>query len=192
MKRTASQRKDRRIERTRESLSRAFMKLIVEKGYDRTTIQEVLKQADVGRSTFYAHFYNKQDLLVGRMSVFQLRVDDTDGPSGQAARIPDVSGLFEHVGSHRELYEAIRGTEALEAALAIARADLLKSFQAIFQSRKEKGADVSTDSDFLAQFFTGALLHLLTWWVDAGMPETAATMNRWFQEALEKTMASDH
>lgn len=40
------------------------MELMVERGYERVTVQDILDRADVGRSTFYAHFRSKDDLLV--------------------------------------------------------------------------------------------------------------------------------
>jgi AcrR family transcriptional regulator len=50
---------DRRILRTRRSLLDALVGLILEKGYEAVTVQDVIDRADVGRSTFYAHFHDK-------------------------------------------------------------------------------------------------------------------------------------
>lgn len=179
MKRTATQRKDRRVERTRKALFDALLELIVEKGYDRTTVRDVLKRADVGRATFYAHFYNKKDLLLGGMTVFQLEIAK-GGRGGKTPAMPDVTRLFKHAAGQQKLYKAMRGTEALDAALAIARADLTESFQKLFQGREKTKTGASASARFLAQCFTGALLQLLFWWLDEGMPETPETMNRWF------------
>ena len=54
---------DRRVHRTRRLLHKALMSLILEKKYEFITVQEVLDRADVGRSTFYMHFQDKDDLL---------------------------------------------------------------------------------------------------------------------------------
>lgn len=55
---------DRRVQKTRKLLSDAFVALIVEKGYDEVSIQDILDRANVGRSTFYAHYENKEQLLL--------------------------------------------------------------------------------------------------------------------------------
>src|ERR1700757_5499961 len=54
---------DRRVRRTRKLLHDAFLALVLEKGYEKTTIQDILDRADVGRSTFYVHFRDKEALL---------------------------------------------------------------------------------------------------------------------------------
>ena len=54
---------DRRVERTRRALTDALHGLVARKPYDAITLTEVLKDANVGRSTFYLHFRNIDDLL---------------------------------------------------------------------------------------------------------------------------------
>src|SRR6266705_7027751 len=58
---------DRRVRRTRESLHDALISLALEKNYDSITVQEILDRADVGRSTFYVHFSDKNELLISEM-----------------------------------------------------------------------------------------------------------------------------
>jgi len=56
---------DRRATRTRRSLHQALISLILRKGYDAITVQEIIDEADIGRATFYAHYRGKEDLLRG-------------------------------------------------------------------------------------------------------------------------------
>jgi AcrR family transcriptional regulator len=53
---------DRRVARTRAMLQQAHVSLILEKGYEATTIEDICDKANVGRSTFYAHYTSKDDL----------------------------------------------------------------------------------------------------------------------------------
>src|SRR5439155_1157541 len=55
---------DRRTARTQQSLHRSLNTLILEKGYEATTIQDIVTRANVGRSTFYAHHGSKEGLLL--------------------------------------------------------------------------------------------------------------------------------
>src|SRR5437867_8818115 len=55
---------DRRIQRTRKTLHEALMALVLEGPYDSITVQQILDRANVGRSTFYTHFQDKDELLM--------------------------------------------------------------------------------------------------------------------------------
>jgi AcrR family transcriptional regulator len=55
---------DRRVQRTQDLLREALLSLIREKGFDALSVQDIIDRANVGRATFYAHFDNKQDLLL--------------------------------------------------------------------------------------------------------------------------------
>ena len=60
---TKQERTDRRIDRTVTALRKALIDLILEKHYDSITVQDIIDRANVGRSTFYTHFRDKEDVL---------------------------------------------------------------------------------------------------------------------------------
>ena len=58
-----AQKHDRRVARTQKVLEETLIVLILEKGYDKVSVREICERADVGRTTFYAHYLDKDDLL---------------------------------------------------------------------------------------------------------------------------------
>jgi len=90
---------ERRIERTREAIFGAFRDLVLTRGYEKTTVFEVIDRANVGRSTFYEHFENKEHLL-GESLAPLLRALGTVDDSQSS--VDAVTFLFHHFLENRE------------------------------------------------------------------------------------------
>ena len=100
---------DRRVRRTRQLLVDALLALIVERGYEALTVQDVLDRADIGRSTFYAHFRDKDDLLAAAFSRLHTVLEGRTGAAGAAGLAELSLALFRHTDEHRPLYRAMVG-----------------------------------------------------------------------------------
>jgi AcrR family transcriptional regulator len=112
---------DRRVQRTRQLLHTAMVELIVEKNYDKITVQDIIDRANVGRSTFYAHFMGKDDLL--RDGISDLRIDlsqhfETREDTGILLRTTEV---FRHLQEKHRLYRAMIGTEGVDFVKRVMR-----------------------------------------------------------------------
>ncbi|WP_063821151.1 TetR/AcrR family transcriptional regulator [Nocardia araoensis] len=104
---------DRRVRRTRAALHRALIELMVEGVYDRITVRDILDRADVGRSTFYAHYRDKDDLLL-RSSTDYLRaaMAAAETEAHAAEPLAPVRTLFELAAGHPEIYRALLGRKS--------------------------------------------------------------------------------
>jgi hypothetical protein len=105
--------KDRRIQKTQRLLHEALFSLIHEKNYDAIVVKEILDRANVGRSTFYTHFRDKDELLVCGMHDMLSSVQSAGRPSS-ATRYEEIIWfsllIFEHISHHRLAGEARIGT----------------------------------------------------------------------------------
>jgi AcrR family transcriptional regulator len=174
---------DRRVRRTRDRLQAALIPLILEKGYDAVTIQDLLDRADVGRTTFYAHYRDKDDLLVDGLG--QLRAFLREHQRAALARAGDdrVLGfsraMFEHADERRALFRAIVGRRAGTIVMHHVRrlfADLVREDVAALAP---KGAQVPLD--VLIEYTVGSLTSILTWWLDRRNRLTAAEADALFR-----------
>ena len=176
---------DRRVARTRASLQQAHLSLIVEKGYEATTVEDICAAANVGRSTFYAHYADKQDLhrrgleelrreLVERSRAALLSADG-DRTSGFGFSLP----MFEHARDHLPLYRALVGTPGAAIALDAIRQILCEL--ARDQMPPPRPGEGALSREFAVQYLVGAYLAVLTWWLDDGAKASPRTMDAMFQ-----------
>jgi AcrR family transcriptional regulator len=174
---------DRRVRRTRRLLHEALLAEILEKGYDRVTVQDVLDRADVGRATFYAHFRDKDDLLVAgaeQLQVFlrqHLAVAARTPADHPAEQIELVRALFEHAAENRRLYRALVGRRAGAVVLRYAREQLASLLREhLEQVTTSRGVMPAVPIEVMVQYLASALLGVLTWWLDAETPYSAEEM----------------
>lgn len=178
---------DRRIPRTRALLQHALNSLILKKHYDAITVQDICDAANVGRSTFYAHYTGKDDLK--RKGFEKLHKELADRQREALATTPDAGNrnlgfslaMFEHARDHLGNYRALVGGRGGAVSLTTIRkmlSDLV---------RKELAATADNDSsdavprELVVQFVVGAYMALLTWWLDGGAKISPKRMDVMFR-----------
>ncbi|GAB2611389.1 TetR family transcriptional regulator [Paractinoplanes abujensis] len=162
---------DRRVRRTRAALREALVELVVERGYDRVTVRDVLDRADIGRSTFYAHYRDKDALFA---SCFEDLRDDLEremrrldggrpgGTPGDPVR--PLSVIFEHAYRHPRIYRAV-GTTHLHQMIVEVMRDHLCTHDGL-----------RLPVEVVAEYHAAALVGILGWWVRSGFPHAPVEM----------------
>lgn len=170
---------DRRVRRTRARLHQALMDLVVEKGFDRITIQDLTDRADVGRSTFYSHYETKNDLLIGLLDHL---VEDIEGhldtPSDGFPGGFSALAVFQHVAANAQIFRALIGRGGIDL-VERAALDLLTE-----RARSSLGQPENTaiPDEIRAAFLAGSLMALVVWWVDNDMAYPPEVMADAFDE----------
>jgi len=113
MKSSKASHEDRRTQKTKKFLAEALKLLILEKGYDAVTVQDIIDRADVGRSTFYAHYEGKDQLLVGNINFQQELVNPPTGNTEHPMGV-NISYLFHHTRENLPLVRALFGTRGMD------------------------------------------------------------------------------
>jgi AcrR family transcriptional regulator len=154
---------DPRVVRTRTALREALVALILERGWDAISVQDVCERAGVGRSTFYIHYGDKEDLLVGGFSDLKkaLRAQAAGGEGGGAFAF--ARGLVEHAGENRRLFRAIVGRRSGQVVQQLFRQLLVELVREDVSGLAPAGAD----RDAAAHFIAGAFFEVLLWWLDS-------------------------
>src|SRR5437588_12121036 len=112
---------DERIRRTHQRLGSALVQLMAEKPIDDITVQDVLDRASVGRSTFYLHFRDKDDLLLSQLEKFLETMSTALSiQKEESHRVVPVAELFAHIGSQKKLYRVLADSGRLNDFLDLA------------------------------------------------------------------------
>jgi AcrR family transcriptional regulator len=178
---------DRRVRRTRQLLQEALLALILEKGYDAITVQDVIDRADVGRSTFYAHFQDKEDLFLSEFEMLRSMFEQHMVAASPGTQDPWELTLvmFRHAQDQHRLYKALAGKQAGSIALThIQRylAALLREHLRPAMSRKTKAP---VPPDVVAHYLVSSFMGLLTWWLDQNLPYPAEEINEMYRKLTQ-------
>jgi len=180
---------DRRTQRTHHSLTHAMVDLVTEKRFDDITVQNLIDRADIGRSTFYTHFRDKEDLFQKNWEGFlNFCVEQIVWEKiGRGSFFP-VLFLFDHLQEVQPFYRGLvlsrkseplmkTGTDYLSQKLAEGLKANLKYHPAI-------------PIPILSNYLASELFALLKWWLDQNMPYPPERMDQIFHALVNPAFQS--
>ncbi|MDB6046464.1 MAG: transcriptional regulator, TetR family [Gammaproteobacteria bacterium] len=170
---------DRRVQRTRELLLDALFALMIKRGYERLTIQDLLDRSGVGRATFYAHFKSKDDLLAS--SVARLRGTlEQARQTRPGQRMGFTLPLFQHMASLRSIYLMTVVPESEVSVQQHFRRMLRDLVRDDLATRRCAGRD-DASVDLATHYVVGALWSTIVWWMDSASTLPPERINAVFQ-----------
>lgn len=180
--------KDRRIARTRKLLHESFMKLMLEKGYEAITIQHIIDHANIGRSTFYSHFLDKEDLLQSgfdqlklQLAQHQLHNASTPGISAlQPVHLSFTLAMFQHAQEHYDLYRALVGRQSGALVQQFMKEMLYELIKQEFAANRYFDDLEPLMRELVVQYVVSSFHSTMTWWLDQKMPFTAEQIDEKF------------
>ena len=173
---------DRRIRKTKKVLKQALTDLILEKGYDEVSVQDVIDRADVGRTSFYSHFRSKEDLLLQNL-------DDLENmffPEKNEEKISqdDFSlKMFEHLQENWRLARLLLGNKKIPVVRNYVQNLLMKYYKTSY-SEKYKDTLSEFEIEGAAVLASGALVSLTLWWFAMKKPVSPREMHRLFLQNI--------
>ncbi len=178
---------DRRAQRTHEILQKVLIELISERGYDAITIQDIVDRANIGRTTFYLHYNNKDDLF---MSCHEAIVSEfQSGPiyphplSREELLLPEappkMTSAYRHLDEARaRLYPIFQGRDGpliLRRIRDLSAQEIEANLRAAFAE-----AASAIPLDILANYLAGAQIALMQWWLEKRRPHTPENLAQTF------------
>jgi AcrR family transcriptional regulator len=181
----AEQGQDRRSQRTRQALIDALISLLAVKHYDVISIKDIVDQANVGRSTFYAHYQTKDELLKsGFERILDMLLQNIVLNEVNQTLKLDTTLLFRHAQGHYELYRTLAWGSGFEILTMEGHAALSAKLQQRLTQLQSGKPEASVPLPLLSYHMAGALLILLKWWLDHKMPYSPECMDEIFQQLV--------
>lgn len=175
---------DRRSLRTRQALIDALLALIETKHYDTITVQEIVDRANVGRSTFYAHFESKDELLSSGFGYVLERLVQHMKINEDNQLEFDVSMIFLHARQHYEIYRTLIWGSGFEIITRGGHSMLAQQIEDRLASLVNDKTSSNIPLPLIAYSMAGGLLLLLNWWLENKMNPSPERMNEIFQELV--------
>ena len=176
---------DARVRRTRDALGDALIALMQEKSFDTITVQDVLDRAHVSRSTFYAHYSDKDDLLMSDAEEFFEALSTALSAHGdQSDRVFPAQEFFSHLSNVQPFYKALVKSGKSQENMELARGHFARGIERRLKELPRGQSIPPQQLPAIAFTQAGALLSLLTWWLDRGMRESPAEMDQLFHRMV--------
>lgn len=192
------ERLDRRVQRTRKLLHEALLSLIREKKYDAITVQEILDRADIGRSTFYVHFQDKDELLFSGLEhvnslLKSAQEVESVPPDKPYERIIGFSlAMFEHANQYRAVHRALLGSGAetvVRRYIHFFLADAVgREIEIQLANRRRRKSTISVE--LLTHFLVSTFTSVLAWWFGSKNPIPPKEINAAYRELVLPCIAS--
>lgn len=169
---------DRRVQKTRQALQNALIELILEKGYDAVMVQDILDRANVGRSTFYAHFQAKEDLLMNHLDSLMKAFEAHAQPvlARHSAQQDEFAGqvnlplfMLRYVENQPRLFKALLGKHGSVKHNSYFQ-NFLGKYTLNILRNYSKARLAPQQIEMVATYLNSAFLSLLVWWIDNDLP----------------------
>lgn len=176
---------DRRVVRTRQALGSALVELMLARRFDDISVQQVLDRARVGRATFYAHFRNKQDLLLSDAErFFEFLERHFIANVGDSRRVAPVAELFSHVADYHQFQRALEQSGMREPVYDLLTGHLAGLIERRMAVLCPGAGTPSLPPAATARLFAAALMEMMRWWLNRGARPAAQEMDAQFHEIV--------
>lgn len=182
---------DKRQQRTQKLILQAFIKLLDSKTYPKITVQDIIDEAQVGRSTFYAHFETKDfllkaicDELFSHICANKLFAESTHDFS-LVSNNPHI--LFTHILYHlrdnKQNTIHLLSSDSEQLYLSYFKPSLNDLIvYHVFDQLKPKNTFVP--ENFLINHISSSFINMVQWWIDHKLQERPEDLSRYFEKVI--------
>lgn len=186
---------DRRQQKTREAIFKAFGTLLEHKSYHNITVQEIIDEANIGRSTFYAHFAAKDDLLkelcrelFGHIVSSAMDCTHTHGLYTDGSAPESVfCHLLQHLQENDNNILGLLSCEGNEIFLRYFKDSLNELIDTQYVKGNRRNS-LSLPDDFLVNHISGSFVEMVLCWIRGNRKQDPEELDRCFRAVIEPVL----
>ena len=177
---------DRRQKKTRAAIFKALQTLLEQKQYSAITVQEIIDEANIGRSTFDAHFETKDDLLQSLCSdIFHHVFTDLLPQEEANLDLRNLELKLGHILYHlKENQVNIRGIISVDED-----GQFMVYFKQYLSALFMRYAELFTKEvpkDFLIRYLVGSFAETVKWWISHNMEPGYESVAHFYIEVVSR------
>lgn len=187
---------DRRQQKTRDAIFQAFGMLLAHKNYNNITVQKIIDTANIGRSTFYAHFETKDDML---RALCEKLFDHIIGSAKDCTHTHGlyVDGnapesvfchLLQHLAENDNNILGLLSCESNEIFLRYFKDSLNELIGSQYVNQKHPTASFLPE-DFLINHISGSFVEMVLWWIRGGRKQKPEELDQYFQAVIQPLLS---
>jgi len=165
---------DLRVLRSQKMIIEAFMKLVIQKGYNNVSIQDIAEEAMINRATFYAHFKDKEDLFDSifdrSLSVLTSVLDVTQLVKNNKIQVKHIEHLltkmYDVIFQNRDFFRIILSGSSQEIFRSKLAKIVYEKYIDIFNQLKITENEVEIPIGFVIEYMSAIYISTLHWWIN--------------------------
>lgn len=185
---------DIRVQRTRKLMQQALFQLTVEKGFAAVTVSDIVKRAQINRSTFYRHYLDKYDLLNKYLDELQTQISEAALQAekvGKTAPEEVPAGLLlliKHVEENAEFYRVMLGIKGDQVFTHRFHGLSEQRYRYVFSQLSKTNDQKPHSIELKLSYISSATVGVIRWWLENNRPVTAEQLAIWLRQ-LSMTVA---
>jgi AcrR family transcriptional regulator len=178
---------DLRVRRTKKLLSNALVGLLAEQSFESITVRQICERAMVHRATFYTHYTDKYELLQSVLNDVEadlLQIQTSKDWDAESSNF--LLQFMDYVIAHRSLFTLLLVEKDAHSLTALMRRQFAAMTEAQVKDFQASGVHYSVPPAVMAQFFAGAILGVVSWWLENQQPISPEQLTHYLDHLLSK------
>ena len=170
---------DLRVRRTQKLLWEALIELMAQQDFESISVKDICERAMVHRTTFYKHYEDKYDLLLRGMRMMHSELKLTHANDIKESKDPQpYLRMCQHIAENERFYRLMLCGDGIGTFYTMQRSSLAEIASSRLLKAQEQGKTLRAPVPILAQFWAGAVISTIAWWLENAMPYTPEQMAR--------------